>query len=394
MKKISKILVALLLCLSLTACGGKTEPEVEDKDVLKIVVLSDLNSDYGTRAKFIMDHMVEEKNAAGGVVDGRQVVVEFLDCGTDQQSYIDCMQKAVNVEGVDCILGFYYGNWAIAASDIVADAKIPTINLACNKIQLNMNDYYFINRAVTTGVNDSWAYMAIEGGIKNPVMIAQNVDNSIVTSNQVAAIYEKEGLTFNTDNIIWYDLGNTTDWNPIVLKAMQQEGDGIMIIGTTGDDGQQLFSLLHKAGYDKPISVVSSMMDKFIPSTIGAECCEGIFGIAEYAEDLDTAGNKAYIAKLNEWGWFDTYESTGWADAVYYDDFLLFCAAAEKAGDTTPQAIYDGLEAIENVEGALTTYSAHIDHSLANDVYKAVYLADGSIELQGTVEVVHSPLDR
>lgn len=404
-KKIVALFALLALMFTLAGCNAAQGPAASappadtatpsstqgtsggpstDEDTLKIVATIIMNTEYGDRAQLILDNMMEETNAAGGV-DGKKVEIEYLDTGSDQQSYINCIQKAINTQGVDAIIGSFYGEYCIAASDHILNAKIPTINLSINNIQLEMNEYYFINRAVTTGVNGSWGQMALDSGMENPVIVCLNTDTGVQTTETLVKMFEDDGKS--VAKVIYFDSNTTTDYTPLMLEAMNvAEGDGMILNMNAGDDGQSALDILHQYGYEHPICVCSSMMSTAISNIIGGEAVEGVFGPAEYSSELETAGNTEFVQKLQEWGYTGAVE---WTGAAYYDCFKIITEAARLSGETTAQGVYDGFKLLNGLEGAMTTYTYHDDQCFADYIYEARFGSEGNVVLGEKVAVVH-----
>ena len=395
MKKVLLSLVAILLCLSLAGCSGKpadTAEETVEEDVLHLVAIQQQNNDAGQKAGFLIPKYVEYINENGGVM-GRKLVIDILDSGDDQQTYINAYQKAVNTEGVDGIIGHYQGPWDIAAADIANEYKIPTINLCCNRTNLELSEYYFITRAVTPGVTDAWAQVAIDKGMTHPVFVAQNIDNSITAHEQFKAYFADKGVTYTDDDVIYFDYAST-DWNPIALAALEHEGDGIIISGTVDDDGQQINLLLSKYGNTKPVCLCEAQMDPKLSGYIGGEAVEGDFGLCMWSPDVDTQENKDYLEMVKGWGFEDKFGAVSWSDPVLWDSIQIFMKAAEVAGDTTAEALFKGMtDTSWELQGVLSSFRANVDHCFNDHVYVAEF-KDGNVVLTGeTVPVNHTPIE-
>lgn len=84
MKKIVP-LVVLVLMLGVVPCSSLSGDKAAGP--LKIVYCgTTLSQESGDRAKQVLTIAAAKANAAGGI-NGQKVVVEFIDGGTDQQSY-------------------------------------------------------------------------------------------------------------------------------------------------------------------------------------------------------------------------------------------------------------------------------------------------------------------
>lgn len=364
--------------------GEKTEvAEAGDDDVFKVAVTYQANTEYGNYAQFIMENMEDEINSTGGI-NGKNVVFELLDYGTDQQGYITLVQKIVSDDSYDAMIGSLYGDFCIAASDLVKDAKLPSFNLSCNNKQLEMNDYYFITRASIDGSLGAWQSMAAESDFSNPYIISQNTETSVPTCEGLRDALLAEGKT--VAGLEYYNSANVTDYTPLVAKITNSGCDGVIINSTGGTDGQSLLQLLYDYQFEGPKCVVSTMMDYTVLDAIGAEALNGAYGLSEYSIDLDTEGNKTYLQHMEDWEFDGT---NNWIYAVYYDSALVLTEAAKNIdGEINRENLYSALSTVSNIAGAMSVYNYHADQCFSEYVYKATWI-DGKVVLSDTIEVVH-----
>ncbi|MBC8536048.1 ABC transporter substrate-binding protein [Feifania hominis] len=399
MKKLLAILLALAMVFSLAACSNNSDNPPTSGDnqgtddpqgggevtPLKIVYCGySLSGESGDRAKGVLEIARDQINAAGGV-NGVPVEVEFIDGGADQQAYIDAYLKAVEVDGVSAIIGTFFSQYALACADYANEAKIPTFNVATNFEMAEACDYYYTNRCVDTAFSNVMAQIAIDNGVTNPVTLFYNTSNGYNDSAFMKAYMEKEGYTVAEE--IAFDNTNTTDYTSIVLQAMNvKDSDGILLHATANTDGQSIITLLHEYDYKFPIVSNSNLFaDSFVANT-GAEPVEGLLGFAEYATTLDRPEIAAFEKMLQDGGF--KYDTTGWADASFYDDFCLIVEAAKIAGANDKDSVNEGLKQIKGLKGVMTDYSYHDDHSFADNIYLATY-TDGKVDISETLDVVH-----
>ena len=407
MKKMLSIVLATIMLVSLAACGngdstaggssGSAAPatsannaasatSAKASDPLVIVYCGySLSQESGARAKQVLTIATDKLNAAGGV-NGQKVQVEFIDGGSDQQSYIDAYLKAIEVDGAGAVIGTFYSQYALACADYANDAKIPTFNVATNYEMAQKCKYYYTNRCVDTAFSNTMAQIAIDNGVKHPVTLFYNTSNGYNDSAFMKKYLESKGLSVASE--IAFDNTSTTDYTSIVLQAMHAaDSDGILLHATANTDGQSIIKLLHQYNYKYPVISNSNIFNESFVKNVGAASVAGVMGFAEYATTVDRSQIGDFTTLLKD-GKF-TYDTTSWVDASYYDDFCLIAEAAKLAGGNNASSVDEGLKQIKGYKGVMTDYTYHSDNSFADTIYLAKFDKDGKIVISDAVPVTH-----
>lgn len=406
MKKLIAMALALVMLLAMAACGNSTpapsaaatEPQgstapansgAEDSTAatqnLKIVYCgTSLSTDNGKRLSQLADVFEKEVNDAGGI-NGKQVEMVVIDGGNDQQSYINALLKALEEENVSAIIGTFFSQYALACADYVNDAEIPVFNIATNFEMREKSAYYFTNRCVDTAFSNVMAQVALDNGCKNPVAVVYNTSNGKNDSQFMKTYLENNGAKMA--EIIEFDNTSTTDYTPIVQKAINvADSDGILLHATANTDGQSIIALLKQYNYQYPIISNSNLFaDQFIKNC-GAENCIGLLGFSEYPTAEVRPQVQAFADKVlaNE---LFTFEDVSWIDASFYDDCNLILEAARIAGNNDKDSVFAGLSQISGYEGVMTSYTYHEDGSYADYIYLATIEEDSSSELGAAIKV-------
>lgn len=405
MKKLIALVLALTMVLALAACGNSTSapaattaaPQTNTTAAeggaeaatatqnLKIVYCgTSLSTDNGKRLAQLADVFEKEVNDAGGI-NGKQVEMVVIDGGSDQQSYINALLKALEEEDVSAIIGTFFSQYALACADYVNDAKIPVFNIATNFEMREKSEYYFTNRCVDTAFSNVMAQVALDNGCKNPVALVYNTSNGKNDSQFMKTYLENNGAQMA--DIIEFDNTSTTDYTPIVQKAINVSGsDGILLHATANTDGQSIIALLKQYNYQYPIISNSNLFaDQFIKNC-GAENCIGLLGFSEYPTPEVRPQVQEFTDKVlaNE---LFTFEDVSWIDASFYDDCNLILEAAKLAGNNDKDSVFAGLSQISGYEGVMTSYTYHADGSYADYIYLATIEADTSSELGAAIKV-------
>lgn len=405
MKKLIALVLVLTMAIAMAACGNSNSapaattaapketstgaaPATEAAGAsqnLKIVYCgTSLSTDNGKRLEQLARVFEKEVNDAGGI-NGRQVEMVVIDGGSDQQSYINALLKALEEDNVSAIIGTFFSQYALACADYVNDAQIPVFNIATNFEMREKSDYYFTNRCVDTAFSNVMAQVAIDNGCKNPVAVVYNTSNGKNDSQFMKNYLEAQGLTMA--DIIEFDNTSTTDYTPIVQKAINvPDSDGILLHATANTDGQSIIALLKQYNYQHPIVSNSNLFADYFIKNCGAENCIGLLGFSEFPTAEVRPQVKEFTDKViaNE---LFTFEDVSWVDASFYDDCCLILEAAKLSGDNDKDSVYAGLSQISGFEGVMTSYTFHEDGSYADYIYLASIVEDASNPSGASIKV-------
>ena len=138
-RRLSAILLASIMILSLTACGGPKADDGEGPIIIgHQVALTGGSALWGESEKFAIDMEVEKINAAGGVL-GRPIEVKRYDNKADQTEAVNVANKLV-ADGAIAIIGPAQSGVAIAATSITEPAKVILIGTTTTNTKVTVED--------------------------------------------------------------------------------------------------------------------------------------------------------------------------------------------------------------------------------------------------------------
>ena len=115
-----------LAALALTAPPASAEA-IEPVTIGAIEALSGPAARYGTAIKAGLELALEEINAAGGVLRGRPLVIQFEDSAGQKESAINAARKLIGHDKVAAIIGPTLSNEMFAVGPVANERKIPII---------------------------------------------------------------------------------------------------------------------------------------------------------------------------------------------------------------------------------------------------------------------------
>ena len=375
MKKFFCMMMAVLMVLAMTACGGETPPtpsqdETETIRIGGIGPLSGGYANYGFSVKNGAQLAVDEINAAGGI-NGKQVELSFQDSQADPESAVNAYGKLMDW-GMQVSLG---GVLSGETASIVAAAREDNIMLitpsgsADKCIDGN-------SRAFRVCFYDSFQGAAAAQYIKNNNMVdtvgilyQSDVDYSVGLFNAFVEECGKSGITIAETQT--FTDATKTDFST-QINALVNSGVKLVFIPFYAEEAS---------------TFLTQARGKFADDVyfFGADGLDGILGKVEqdptiannvlmltpFAAD-DPAENVQAFVKAYQAAYNATPDQFA-ADA--YDAVYVIKAAVEKAGTTDGDAMAAAMASLE-VAGVTGTMTWNADGN-TNKNASAILYYDG-----------------
>ena len=381
MKKFFCMMMAVLMVLAMTACGGETPPtpsqdETETIRIGGIGPLSGGYANYGFSVKNGAQLAVDEINAAGGI-NGKQVELSFQDSQADPESAVNAYGKLMDW-GMQVSLG---GVLSGETASIVAAAREDNVMLitpsgsADKCIDGN-------SRAFRVCFYDSFQGAAAAQYIKNNNMVdtvgilyQSDIDYSVGLYNAFVEECGKSGITIAETQT--FTDATKTDFST-QINALVNSGVKLVFIPFYAEEAS---------------TFLTQARGKFADDVyfFGADGLDGILGKVEqdptiannvlmltpFAAD-DPAENVQAFVKAYQAAYNATPDQFA-ADA--YDAVYVIKAAVEKAGTTDGDAMAAAMASLE-VTGVTGTMTWNADGN-TNKNASAILYYDGVGTLYG-----------
>ena len=380
LKKIAALALVGLIALACAGCGGNSKDA--PIKIGFVGCISGADAYLGQTAVLALEDKVAEINEAGGIL-GRKVELVSYDIGLDPTpETINAANRLVEQDGVVAIIGPESSDQAIAAVDIMQDAKVPMlVTTASNETVTvsedgKLNDYMFRMCFIDAYQGEALAMytynklgitkVAVLGDIAN--LYTQGIQEFFIEKYEAlgGTITSVEGFV-DTDTEFRAALTNikNSDAEAILIatgtykiagyigQQCRELGIGLQILGV---DGWYADDLIPFAGDVLDGSVMCSMMDETAP---------------EY-----TAYREAFSAK----------HGTNPNYFAYYAVDALMCIqwAIEKSGEATGEAISKALGGAQDIP--VFTGTLTIDAATHNPVDKSIYILEVTADGFKTIE--------
>jgi len=234
--------VAAAAAISVTALAPTFASAADDGPV-KVGFIGSLASDTGRSTLRGAEIAIEELNAGGGVLGGRQIELVAADTGEDVTEGIKAYEYLAETENVDFIVSGSIDDVSLGWLPRMVEYKIPTLDTWTSYIGIIdklVEDYdahkmYFMNIAsdealATLYVDFGKDVLADKMGWKKVVILQEDTAFGNAINGLVSGLLAPEAGIEVVDTIV-YDT-QTVDFSPIFSKAVESGADFIYLISS------------------------------------------------------------------------------------------------------------------------------------------------------------------
>lgn len=381
-RRIAKGLLAGLIALSMTACGGgstqenqtqtntdATETEAADavqsnEDSIKIGVLATLTG-YPLNGEHMRNGIlmaIDEINKNGGVL-GRQLEADVQDCSNTTDVAINATNKLIS-ENVVGIIGPHYSSQGLAVESIIKDAQTPMLVGGTSPKFVNEcdNDYLFRIRASDNLQAAAAAAYLVDECKATKVAILHGSDDFGTGGMQVATEYfDSVGVEYCVQSFNNED----TDVTSQILKCINENCDGVMIWATEAAYpivARQMYEL----GLKAPTITNPSLAVDSCLAQMEADWVEGWYCVTDFLTNNTNQEVQDFISAYQ--AMYGTEESVDLHCAAYYSAVYLLADAIERAGSTEGEAVAEALRETENVPGLVGDFNCNEDGEMIHEI--------------------------
>ena len=354
MKKFLAMMLALVMALSLVACGEQGDSQKGDDSasgdkVVKIGVFEPQSGDNGAGGKQeILGMQYANKMIPTVTIGGEEYKVElvYADNASSNDKAPTAAQTLIS-QGVSVVLGSYGSGVSIAAGDTFSAAQVPAIGVTCTNPQVTSDcDAYFRICFLDPFQGTVLAnYASSELKAKKAYCLGENgneYDQGLVTFFKQA--FEKAGGTVVTDSFP----KDNSDFSSYLNKAKDQ-GCDVIFAPVSIAYSTQLVSQAASLNVGIPFLGSDTWDDNMVLQAAKGTSVQA-FVSTFYAEGGNKTfddGIKAYIngnadAKTTNGG-DDTISAV---TAMGYDVYYVALEALKAAGSTDPAKVMEALPGV------------------------------------------------
>ena len=367
MKKFLAMMLALVMALSLVACGEQGDSQKGDDSasgdkVVKIGVFEPTSGQNGGGGKKeILGIEYAHSLKPTVTINGEEYSVQlvYADNASDQAKAPTAAHTLIS-QGVSVVIGTYGSACAIAAGPLFESAKIPAIGTSCTNPQVTAgNDYYFRVGYIDPFQGAVMANFAFnEKGSSNCALIIESGDDySAGFGNYFRQEMERLGGKATT---LEFQKGEA-DFSTIMASIKSEGYDGIFA-PVSIETAAMIISQARDAGITCPIMAGDTWDDISIAQRTGSKATDIYFSAFFDAADTTNEAGKAFVDGFTKWVAEDAtrVENNGGVSDVIssvtpcgYDAYMAAVGAIEAAQSTDGATIRDALATLE-ISGLIT----------------------------------------
>jgi branched-chain amino acid transport system substrate-binding protein len=260
---------------------------------------------YGDTEKAAVEIALADIKAAGGVLGGREILVDFYDDKNDATEAVNIANKIIGAGKYSAIIGHFSSTPAMAAAPIYNEAELLMYSPTASHADFSsLGDYIFRNtatQAIETAAYADYVYHKL--GIRTVAILNVNDD----WGNNIAKIFTTtfEGLggkVIMTENFL---PNQTKDFTPMIAKVKQANPEAFFPVCYYAESAQILIQM-DSQNYKPKLTILSSSALKQELIDVAGKLANGCFLMNAFTPDITGADfarvMKAYKDKTGKEG--------------------------------------------------------------------------------------------
>ena len=350
---IGMLLVALLLPAVIFAGGGKQATGSEKAVYFAWVgPLTGNSKQYGDTEKAAVEIAQADIKAAGGVLGGKEIIVDFYDDKNDATEAVNIANKIIGEGKYSAIIGHFSSTPAMAAAPIYNEGELVMYSPTASHADFSsLGNYVFRNtptQAIETAAYADYVYNKL--GIRTVAILNVNDDWGNNIAKIFTSTFEKlGGKIILTENFI---PNQTKDFTPMIAKVKQANPEAFFPVCYYAESAQILIQM-DSQNYNPKLTILSSSALKQELIDVAGKLADGCFLMNTFTPDIPGAEfarvMKAYKDKTGKDG-----------DAFLmqtYDVVRQLAAVITQANSADPKKMRPVLAGMKNYPALAGPYS-------------------------------------
>ncbi|MDR2758669.1 MAG: ABC transporter substrate-binding protein [Spirochaetaceae bacterium] len=304
---IAVMVLAVLILPAALFAGGSTEKTDGSGPIYFAWVgpLTGNSKQYGDTEKAAVEIALEDIKAAGGVLGGREILVDYYDDKNDATEAVNIANKIIGAGKYSAIIGHFSSTPAMAAAPIYNDGELLMYSPTASHADFSsLGDYIFRNtatQALETAAYADYTYNKL--GIRSVAILNVNDD----WGNNIAKIFTETfeklgGKIILTENFI---PNQTKDFTPMIAKVKQANPEAFFPVCYYAESAQILIQM-DSLDYKPKLTILSSSALKQELIDVAGKLADGCFLMNAFTPDIPgtdfTRVMKAYKDKTGKEG--------------------------------------------------------------------------------------------
>ena len=359
LKKVMSVLLASAVMLgALTGCGGDKK-EAKKADTVKVGVFLPLTGDNAAGGELEL-RGVKLAHKLHPEVLGKKVELVVADNKSDKAESASVAARLIEKDKVCALIGTYGSSLAMAAGNIVKEAKVPAIGTSCTNPQVTANnDYYFRACFIDPFQGTVMANYAYKQGARK-VAIVQEVSNDY--SVGLAKFFKDAFVKLTNDPDCIVDIANyqtgDKDFTAVLTNLKAKNPDAVFAPGNFTESAL-LIKQARQLGMTIPFMGGDTWETQEFIDVGGKEVEGAVMSTAFDREKASTPEAQKFLKAYTD----ECKSEPSALSAMAYDAYLITVDAIKRANSTDSQKIRDALAATKDLEAVTgkTTFDKNGD---------------------------------
>ena len=331
----------------------------QEGEPIKVGILHSLSGTMAiseTTLKDAMEMLIEQQNAAGGVL-GRPLEAVVVDTTSSEPMAAELARRLIEQDEVDVIFGCWTSSCRKAVLPVFEELNGLLFYPVQYEGEESQRNVFYTGAAPNQQAIPAVDYLMNEEGVERWVLAGTDYVYP-QTTNLILEQYLRDAGVAEDDIMINYTPFGHSDWQTIVsdIVAFGSEGRKTAVVSTiNGDANVPFYRELANQGVDAAdIPVVAFSVGEEELSGFDTTPLVGHLAAWNYFMSVDTPENAEFIAAWHEYIGDDTRVTNDPMEA-HYIGFNLWVAAVEEAGSTDSDAVIDSIVglSVPNLTGGM-----------------------------------------
>jgi branched-chain amino acid transport system substrate-binding protein len=287
---------------------------------------------------------VDEVNAAGGLL-GRTVTLIIEDTQAQPAVAVSTVEKLITKDKIVALQGAQWSSETKAIMPLLEKYGVPAVTAISTAPDITEGNLPGLKWTFRVIPHDGMAagavgiFLSKDLSAKSIAFLVKNDDWGRQGSAAIKTEFEKSGGKVVA---LEYFEGGETNFLPQSTKIMGLKPDAVVLVAQA-QDGSMIAKQIKEIGFNtKVVGLGAFASSTFID--LAKTSSEGIYGIVQYTDAIDTPENKAFVQT-----WTKRYPQSGLPDKYAWAPYTATKAifeAIKLANSSDPAKIRDALEKI------------------------------------------------
>ena len=368
--------LAATTAFSMSLLAGTHAIAQEPVEIGVLLPLSGSNASAGAKTMHGINAALEEVNAFGGVLGGRELSLIVEDTESKPQAAIEAVRKLVDVNDVPLVLGAISSAVTIPTAEYtISKGKNQITIAATSETQREIGDGLFTMLATNSVLGKGLAeFVAEDSKPEKVALFYMNDPFGVGMAQSTGEALEALGIEIAAD--LAYEPAKT-DYRAELQRLSQTQPDAVVAV-SFGETARVIFKQAYELGLMEDVR--GSWYQPYIANPAGRcipEACEGIKGVDIAAEPGPRFDD--FLARIQEQAGEEA--QLDWFTSVGYDVIWVTALAINLANSEDEEAIRKAIpKAMELYRGVTKSdFSVDADGIQASQRFGRRIYTDGEI---------------